>query len=149
LKKNEYLKAQREAKKAIKEAGIPLPKGADIEIADFGLNDFKKTGLGLFIKINEPEYCSKWLVVFPGQTCPYHQHKNKKETFFVIKGTVEMMIENKKYILKPGESLTLPQNTYHSFTSKKGAVIEEVSTYDTSEDNYFKDQRIIRDTVVE
>jgi D-lyxose ketol-isomerase len=149
MKKSEYTKAQKEIKKALKEAGIPLPKNAEVEVADFNLNNFKKDGLGLYTKINEPEYCSKWLVVFPGQTCPYHFHKNKKETFIVIKGTVELTIINKKHILKPGDILTLPQNTYHSFTSKKGAVIEEVSTFDSSSDNYFKDERIIRDTTVE
>jgi D-lyxose ketol-isomerase len=149
MKKTEYTKAQKEIKNTLKEAGIPLPKNADVEVADFNLNDFKKVGLGLYTKINEPEYCSKWLVVLPGQTCPYHYHKNKKETFIVLKGTVELTIKDKKHVLKPGETLTLPQNTYHSFTSKKGAVIEEVSTYDSSSDNYFKDERIIRDTVVE
>jgi D-lyxose ketol-isomerase len=149
MKKSEYTKAQKEIKKTLKEAGIPLPKNADVEVADFNLNTFKKIGLGLYTKINEPEYCSKWLVVFPGQTCPYHLHKNKKETFIVLKGTVELTIKDKKHILKPGETITLPQNTYHSFTSKKGAVIEEVSTFDSSSDNYFKDERIIRDTIVD
>jgi quercetin dioxygenase-like cupin family protein len=113
------------------------------------LDNFNKTGLGLLIKINEPEYCSKWLVLFPGQTCPYHHHKNKKETFIVMKGTVELTIEEKKYILKTGDCITLPRNTFHTFSSKKGAVIEEVSTFDSNADNYFKDERIVRDTVVE
>lgn len=132
----------------MKEANIPLPKSAEIEITDFGLDNFKKLGLGLYIKVNEPEYCSKWLVVFPGQVCPYHMHRDKKETFIVMKGTVELTFEDKKIILKPGDSYTLEQNTYHTFTSKRGAVIEEVSTYDTNADNYFRDEKIVRDTLI-
>jgi D-lyxose ketol-isomerase len=149
MKKSEYIKAQKEAKKVLKEASIPLPKNAEIEIVDFGLGNFRKTGLALFVKVNEPEYCSKWMVVLPGQVCADHKHKDKKETFIVMKGIVELTTGNKKIVLKPGDSYTLIQNTYHTFTSKRGAVVEEVSTYDTNADNYFKDERIIRDPVLE
>ncbi len=147
MNKKDFIKAQKDVVKALKDAGIILPKGADIEIVDFGLNEYDKTGLGIYIKINEPEYCSKWMVTKAGQTCPNHKHKIKKETFFVIKGIVELTIDDNMIILKPGDSYTIKKGNYHSFTSKKGAVIEEVSTFDSNADNYFTDKRINRDPV--
>jgi D-lyxose ketol-isomerase len=149
MKKNEYKKAQKEVKQIFKDANIPLPQNAEIEITDFGLNEFRKTGLGLYVKVNEPEYCSKWMVLLPGQTCPFHYHKKKKETFIVMKGIVKLSTEAEEITLKPGATYTLSKNTYHTFTSKNGAIVEEVSTFDSNADNYFKDKRIIRDTPVE
>ena len=149
MDKKEYLKATTDVKKALKDAGIAIPKNAEIEIADFGLNEYDKTGLGIYLKVNEPEYCSKWMVLKPKQTCPNHKHKNKKETFFVIKGVVDLTLGNKTIKLKPGDSYTLKKGTYHNFTSKTGAVIEEVSTFDENSDSYFTDKRIIRDIVID
>ncbi len=149
MKKKDFIKAQKEIKKALLDAGIVLPKKADIEVVDFGLDEYDKTGLGIFVKVNEPEYCSKWMVLKPGQTCLFHKHKIKKETFFVMKGTVILSTDDKKITLKPGDSYTLSKGEYHTFTSKKGAVIEEVSTHDDNADNYFKDKRVVRETVVD
>jgi len=147
MTKKEYLKAQSYVKKALKDAGIILPKNAEIEIVDFGLNNFDKIGLGIYLKVNEPEYCSKWMVLKPGQTCPYHKHKKKKETFFCIKGVVDLTVKDKIIKLKPGDSYTLKRGEYHTFTSKTGAVIEEVSTFDSNADNYFMDKSINREPV--
>jgi D-lyxose ketol-isomerase len=149
MNKKEYLKATTDVKKALKDAGIAIPQKAEIEIADFGLNEYDKTGLGIYLKVNEPEYCSKWMVLKPKQTCPNHKHKNKKETFFVIKGVVDLTLGNKTIKLKPGDSYTLKKGTYHNFTSKTGAVIEEASTFDENSDSYFTDKRIIRDIVID
>lgn len=130
-------------------AGIPLAERAEIEIADFGLNDFERNGLALVVRINEPEYCSKWLVLLPGQRCPEHSHKLKKETFFVHAGNVHLRVEGREVTLRPGQSLTLAPCTPHEFWSGGGAVIEEVSTHDENFDSYFADPRIIRDPLIE
>ena len=149
MNQKEHSKAQHDVKIALKDAGIALPKNAEIEIVDFGLNEYDKTGLGIYLKVNEKEYCSKWMVLKAGQTCANHKHKDKKETFFVIKGIVDFKVGVKKFTLKPGDFYTLRKGTYHTFTSKKGAVIEEVSTHDENSDSYFTDKRIIRDIVVD
>lgn len=133
----------------LKDAGIVISRKEDIEIADFGLGEFEKQGLGLVVRINEPEYCSKWIVVFPGQTCPAHYHKLKKESFFVFKGTVNLKVNNKTFTLKPGDSYTVNQRQVHEFTSPDGAVVEEVSMHDENSDSYFINPKIIRDPQVE
>ncbi len=130
-------------------AGIPLAEGQEIEVADFGLGDFQRTGLGLVTRINEPEYCSKWLVLLPGQTCPEHYHRAKKESFFVHSGIVGMRVDGREFTLAPGHSFTLEPGARHEFWSDQGAIVEEVSTHDENSDSYFADARIVRDPVIE
>ncbi len=59
-----------------KKAGIILTDDEvdQIQIMDYGLGKLDKVGLQLFIYVNTDRYCSKELVLFPGQTCPEHRH---------------------------------------------------------------------------
>lgn len=45
-----------------------------IQLMDYGLGKERKVGLQLFVYVNTDRYCSKELVLFPGQTCPEHRH---------------------------------------------------------------------------
>jgi D-lyxose ketol-isomerase len=149
MKRSEYAAAQKEVKKILADAHIALAPDDQIEIVDFGLGDYRKRGLGIVLKINEPEYCSKWLTLLPGQTCIDHYHNYKKETFFCIKGDVEINIPGKQITLKAGEKYTLPPGTMHNFTSRKGAVVEEVSMHDENADSLFPDTNVVRDVQVQ
>ena len=142
----EVEKAREEAARMLNEAGIILPRDAEIEITDFGQDDFYRIGLALVIRVDEPEYASKWLVVFPGQLCPAHSHEKIKETFFLMRGDVKLWLgENQQVVeLNPGESVTLEPNTDHAFTSAEGAIIEEVTNRQYKEDSIFRDPEIVR-----
>lgn len=131
------------------DAGIILGATDEVEIADFGLGHYRKEGLGLVVRINEPEYCSKWLTLLPGQTCPWHFHKLKKETFFVITGEVHLDAGAERITLRAGDRYTILPGVEHQFTSPAGAVIEEVSTHDVNSDSYFRNPNVIRDSVIE
>ena len=74
MKRADIVRYQQAARKVLSAAGIPLAPGAEIEIADFGQGRFEQLGLALVVRVNEPEYCSKWLVLLPGQKCPAHHH---------------------------------------------------------------------------
>ena len=117
MKQSEVAKARQEALQMVTDAGITLAKDEEIEITDFGKGDYKKLGLGLIIRLNEPEYASKWLTVLPGQVCPNHYHKVIKETFFIIKGDVKMVLNGEETLMKAGDKVTLPIGTWHWFTS--------------------------------
>ncbi len=141
---NEIEKATADVRAMLTDAGITLARDEDIEITDFGKNDYEKLGLGLIIRLNEPEYATKWLTVRPGQVCPNHYHKKIKETFFIIKGDVSMILDGNETLMQPGDKVTLVPGTWHTFSSKDGAVIEEVTTFQTPEDSYFEDKSIER-----
>ena len=67
---------QQQATELFEKAGVFITEAecASIEIADFGLDDFEVTGLGILVYVNTDRCCAKELVMWPGQTCPEHVH---------------------------------------------------------------------------
>lgn len=106
IKRSEVRTAQARAAKLLAEAGITLTADevANIEIAEFGLNELERTGLELVVYVNTDRYCAKELVLFPRQTCPEHRHPpvktddggrdpGKRETFRCRRGKVWLYVE--------------------------------------------------------
>jgi mannose-6-phosphate isomerase-like protein (cupin superfamily) len=149
MKRSEIEKARKDALSMLRGAGIVLARDEEIEITDFGKGDYERLGLGLVVRVSEPEYGSKWLTVLPGQVCPNHFHEHIKETFFVIKGDVEMRIGDETVEMRAGDKLTMPPGTWHSFTSDHGAIIEEVTTRQVEGDSQFEDPEIRRTVTFE
>ena len=114
------------------------------QLLDFSLGDFYKYGLIEYWVANEEKegYCGKFLFLFKGQTCPYHYHAKKHETFFVVKGTITMNIEGVESEHPQGSLVALDQNKSHSFTGLTDALILEVSKPCTPGDNFFKDKNV-------
>lgn len=86
---------------------------------------------------NEPEYCSKLLVLYPGYQCSLHFHKVKKETFIVLRG--EVLLESPKFYFKKlysGYKYIILPNVPHRFSSETGAWILETSTHHEDSDSY-------------
>ena len=155
-------------------AAIALTPGerAGVEIADFGRDDFVRTGLALITYINTQRYCAKEMVLQPGQTCPEHRHPpvagepGKEETFRCRLGEVYLFVEGEctpdpmgnppagdeahytvhhQVVLKPGEQHTILPNTKHWFQSgPQGAVVSEFSTTSRDDSDIFTDPRIVR-----
>ncbi len=142
----------------------------NIEVAEYGLGDFEKIGLGLIVYLNTERCCAKELVMLPGQTCPEHRHPRigddpgKEETFRCRWGEVYLLVEGpptkdlkatvpefrKDYftvrheiVLKPGEQYTLKPNTRHWFQAgPEGAVISEFSTKSRDDKDVYTDPEI-------
>jgi N-acetylneuraminate synthase len=116
----------------------------------FGLDKFREIGETEFWVANETEhgYCGKFLFVFDGQTCPYHHHQMKHETFFVLKGTVRMKMGAEERLMHEGDLLPMPPRTGHSFTGVGPALVLEVSMPSILKDNFFADKRIGHDGVI-
>jgi D-lyxose ketol-isomerase len=149
MKRSVVTMHQERVRRQLQAAGVILSPSELVEIADFGLGRFEQLGLGLVVRINEPEYCSKWLTLYAGQKCVRHYHKLKKETFFVLSGDVTIDIDVERIHLAPGDSYTLAPGTPHAFWSEAGAVVEEVSTHDENSDSYFDDPAIVRAPIIE
>ena len=129
--------------------GLAMP---DVEplVIQFGLGEFRKTGEIEHWIANEAVsgYCGKFLFVFDGQTCPYHRHDVKHETFFVLKGRVRMVVDGAERVLAEGDTLVMPPGVRHSFTGLGSALLLEVSMPSTLNDNFFEDRRIGRNGVI-
>jgi D-lyxose ketol-isomerase len=130
-------------RRQVTEWGVALPP-AELLVLDFGLGRFAKVGLIECWICNEVQagYCGKYLFVFDGQTCPRHRHREKHETFFVVKGRVRMEYGGSTVEMKPGDVLPLAPGTPHSFTGLGPALLLEVSKPCLVDDNYFDDAAI-------
>ena len=129
--------------RSIKSWGLKMPAG-EVLVSDFGLAEFENTGLIEFWVANEQKagYCGKFLFVFEGQSCPAHRHDIKHETFYVLKGSVEMISGGKRRILNEGAVHVMPAGATHSFNGRTDALMLEVSMPCLLKDNFFDDKRI-------
>jgi len=175
MKRDLYLKMQKDAREFFKKANITVRDNEDIEVADFGLDMVEKIGLQLCVYINTERVCAKEMVLFPYQTCPEHKHigtdgmQGKEETFRCRYGKVYLYVEGEgkkenicgilpetdttvyhEIVLNPGEQYTIMPETLHWFQAgKEGAVISEFSTKSTDETDVFTDRKIKRETIIE
>lgn len=111
----------------------------------FGLNDFYRIGEIEYWIVNDTmnNYCGKFLFLFEGQRCPLHYHKMKDETFFIVRGTVAMDLDDKVLTLHEGAVLKVAPGQKHTFAAQGGAaLVLEVSLPSISGDNIFDDARI-------
>ena len=123
--------------------GLTMPPVEPLPL-HFGLGRFREIGETEFWVANEAEhgYCGKFLFVFGGQTCPYHHHRVKHETFFVLKGAIRMRVGDEERVMREGDLLAMPPGTGHSFTGLGPALNLEVSMPSTLRDNFFEDKAI-------
>jgi quercetin dioxygenase-like cupin family protein len=123
--------------------GLSMPNVEPL-VLDFGLGKFDEVGEIEFWVANEEAagYCGKFLFVADGQTCPYHHHTKKHETFFVMKGKVRMLVDESEILLDEGDLLVMPPGQRHAFTGVGPALLLEVSMPSVRQDNFFSDQRI-------
>lgn len=132
-----------DAKGMLYEAGIALGSEFEVELSHHsGMKHFRQQG-AIIINIINREYCKKLIIVLPGQQHPSHAHKVKEETFQVLYGELDVQMEGEEEKhLKPGDMQTVLRSEFHSFSSKTGAIFEEVSTQHIKSDSYYKDPNI-------
>lgn len=113
-------------------------------VLDFGLGRFSEIGLIEFWLANEANagYCGKYLFVFDGQSCPRHHHLTKHETFFVMKGRLEVNYGSKSLILNEGDRLPISPKIPHGFRGLGPTLLLELSMPCQVDDNFFEDTRI-------
>jgi N-acetylneuraminate synthase len=123
--------------------GLTMPPVQPLPL-HFGLNRFSEIGETEFWVANDEQhgYCGKFLFLFDGQTCPYHQHQIKHETFFVLKGSIRMKLKDEQRVMRQGEFLGMSPGTGHSFTGWGPALVLEVSMPSILNDSFFADHNI-------
>tara|TARA_R100001594_G_scaffold61044_2_gene95059 strand:+ start:3306 stop:4766 length:1461 start_codon:yes stop_codon:yes gene_type:complete len=134
----------------IKTKIIKLLENANITITDkdkvqlsahYGLEEFSNIGCTIIDKVNR-EYCKKILVVLPGQSHPVHHHIKKEETFELLDGDCIINMNGTDIELVKGEPKIIFRGVKHSFRSKNGCVVEEVSTTHHLNDSKYQDSNI-------
>ncbi len=133
-----------EIRAMLNKAKIALSSEFEIEISHhYGIENYKEFGALIITCINR-EYCKKLLVVLPNQKHPNHYHKLKEETFQVLSGTLDLNIDGHEKKLYPGDCCLVQPGVFHSFTSKDGCIVEEISTTHFKDDSFYQDDSINR-----
>jgi quercetin dioxygenase-like cupin family protein len=124
--------------------GLKMPQTYPPDLWDFGLGEWDRVGLSTFIVANNEKfgYCGQFMFQFAGQTCPMHHHRKKHETFFIVKGRVEMTVDGKTWVMEQGDVYVMNQHARHRFMAVEDALILESSMPDIADDSIFDDERI-------
>ena len=140
---NQILKsAIHQVKAMLNEASIVLDSGFTIEFSHhYGVKNFLSVG-ALIVDCVNREYCKKLIVVLPGQRHPAHFHKRKEETFQVLSGVFECVVDGHRRTLHPGETSLVQPGVWHRFWSDTGCIVEEISTTHYNNDSIYNDRRI-------
>ena len=68
----------------------------------------------------------------------------------MLYGDLKVEIEGQEAkVLRPGDMQTVLRGEFHSFSSEKGAIFEEVSTQHMKSDSYYKDPEIAQRDPIE
>lgn len=144
-----------DAKGMLLEAHIHLGQDFEIELSHhFGIEHFRKVGALLITVVNRA-YCKKLVVMLPSQRHPNHRHLKKEETFQLLWGDLNIVIDGIERDLKPGDTILIERAAWHGFSTRNGAIFEEISTKHTRGDSYYEDETIasqdpmLRKTVLE
>jgi N-acetylneuraminate synthase len=129
-------------KAMLNEARIALSPTFETEFSHhYGLARFPEVGATFITCVNRA-YCKKLIIQLPGQHHPAHYHKTKEETFMVLHGILEMVIEGRRRTLYPGDTQLVQQGVWHQFWTDTGVIFEEISTADCPNDSFYEDKDI-------
>lgn len=126
----------------LNEAGIIIGEEFQIELSHhYGLNKFGEYGCTIVNIVNR-EYCKKLIIMLPGQKHPSHYHKQKEETFQVLYGDMQLVLNGVESEIKVGEIQTVMRMDWHSFSTVNGLIFEEISTTHRRCDSFYEDESI-------
>ncbi len=126
----------------LEKAAIALSGLEKAEIScHYGLDNFSEHGAFIIDKINR-EYCKKLIVMSAEQKHPVHHHIQKEEAFELLSGDCCLVLEGKEVHMKPGKPIVIARGVKHSFSSRSGCVVEEVSTTHIAGDSVYEDPKI-------
>ncbi|OBI13350.1 spore coat protein [Mycobacterium sp. E2497] len=129
-------------KSLLARANVVIPGQAELEISHhYGIDKFDEFGITMITVVNR-EYCKKLIAVLPGQHHPEQYHNYKEETFHVLYGDLDVALDGEERQCGPGDVITVERTVRHAFTSKTGAIFEEISSTHYKDDSFYTDPKI-------
>ncbi|MBI4404436.1 MAG: N-acetylneuraminate synthase family protein [Deltaproteobacteria bacterium] len=130
----------------VSDSKVSLPEKVDFELSHhYGIERFDDWGAAIMSCINR-EYCKKLVILLKGQKHPIHRHVKKEETFQVLYGDVTVNLNGTVKDYKAGDIVVVERGVNHSFSSRGGTIIEEISTTHYVGDSYYEDNQIMTNT---
>ena len=126
----------------LNQAGVVVASGTRIEISHhYGIERFDEFGAAMLTLVNF-EYCKKLILMKKGQRHPEQFHKQKRETFIILYGEVELIIDGEASILGSGDVVTINPGQVHAFKGLSDVIVEEISTTHNVDDSFYVDETI-------
>lgn len=73
-------------------------------------------------------------VIIPAnQTNPRHRHPNCDEILHLLSGRIEHSLEDRKFILEPGDTISVPAGQWHNATALDGLDAEMVICFSSAD----------------
>ena len=142
--REEVNKIVQAVKALVKKADVMYPGGAELEISHhYGIENFYETGITMVTVVNR-EYCKKLIAMLPNQNHPEQYHRKKEETFYVLYGDMQLYLNGEHHKMGVGDVITIQPEVRHSFKTKSGCVVEEISSTHYKDDSYYTDGKIGR-----
>jgi len=133
-------------KDLLKKGNVVFPGKASLEISHhYGIDRFYEYGITMLTVVNR-EYCKKLLILSPDQKHPEQYHGKKEETFVVLYGHVQLILDGEVHECDAGDVITVHAGVKHSFTSVDGAIIEEISSTHYRDDSFYTDETIMKNS---
>lgn len=73
-------------------------------------------------------YVVKRLDIKSGQNTSYHFHNKKEETFYIIDGAGDIILNGERYSLIPDSIYHIPPNNEHQIIADTNMIVIETST---------------------
>jgi sialic acid synthase SpsE/quercetin dioxygenase-like cupin family protein len=134
----------RDVKALLKASAAIVPAQLELEVSHhFGLERFREFGSTTITVVNREAYCKRVILMLPGQSHPEQWHKLKDETYHLLHGELELVLDGQKRTCAKNDVVIIPRGAKHSFHSVRGAVIEEISSAYAQSDSYYADATIM------
>ena len=62
---------------------------------------------------DENAYKAKEIIVYPGKRLSLQRHQRRAEHWYILHGKAKMTLDSKQFILKDGQSVDIPQSSFH------------------------------------
>jgi sialic acid synthase SpsE/quercetin dioxygenase-like cupin family protein len=126
----------------LKQAKVLAPGEIELEISHhYGIEKFRQFGSTVLTVVNR-EYCKRIIVLLPGQAHPEQYHEFKDETYHVLYGELELVLDGAPKRVKANDVVIIPRGVRHGFSTAKGVIIEEVSSRYEKGDSHYTDPSI-------
>lgn len=133
----------RDVKGLLRASGAIVPSQLELEISHhYGIERFREVGSAMITVINR-EYCKRLVLMLPGQRHPEHWHRDKDETFHILHGQIDLVLEGKARRCLTNDVIVIDRGSKHEFRSDSGAVIEEISSTHSRSDSGYTDPAIL------
>ena len=92
------------------QGAIIIPRDSG-KVLDLGLG---RAAITVAASQTDGRFSQLELVEYPGYSTPLHIHDKSVETFFVLKGTLTLLLAGKKHEIAAGGSAVIPMGTPHA-----------------------------------